>query len=168
MSLQHWLVYTSMVLVIIMTPGPAAALCLNHGVQHGRLRTLMTVLGLVLSSLTLITLSVAGLGTVIATSGMLFTFIRYAGAAYLIFLGISIWRSTATKLEPSPVTEASAVRVRLRCDSFSELVTLLGLATRKTCFSLVPSFHNSSSPTLRYLGSWQYCQLPGWSLPSSS
>lgn len=154
MSLQHWLVYTSMVLVIIMTPGPAAALCLNHGVQHGRLRTLMTVLGLVLSSLTLITLSVAGLGTVTDTSGMLFTFIKYAGAAYLIFLGISIWRSTATKLEPSPVTEASAVRGQAPLRQLFRTGYLVGISNPKDLLffgALFPQFIRPDAPLFRQL-----------------
>jgi len=93
MPLNHWLLFTSVVLAVIVMPGPAAALCLSHGVAHGRLRTLVTVLGLVLSSLVLIVLSVAGLGAVLASSAMLFDFIKYAGAAYLIYLGVSIWRS---------------------------------------------------------------------------
>ncbi len=93
MSLTHWLLFTSVVIAVIVMPGPAAALCLSHGVAHGRLRTLVTVLGLVLSSLALIVLSLAGLGALLASSGTLFNVVKYVGAAYLIYLGISIWRS---------------------------------------------------------------------------
>lgn len=93
MPLNHWLLFTTVVLGVVVMPGPAAALCLSHGVAHGRLRTLVTVLGLVLSSLVLIVLSVAGLGAVLASSALLFDVIKYVGAAYLIYLGVSIWRS---------------------------------------------------------------------------
>jgi homoserine/homoserine lactone efflux protein len=115
MSIEHWLVYVSVVFLIIVTPGPAASLCLSHGVLYGRVRTLMTVLGLVASSLTLIALSSLGLGAILATSGTLFAVVKYAGAAYLIYLGIAIWRSPVPEVAASASSPAApAVPTPLR------------------------------------------------------
>jgi uncharacterized membrane protein YdjX (TVP38/TMEM64 family) len=68
MSLQHWLLYLSVVLAVILTPGPSAALCLTHGARHGVWRATATVLGGMVASLTLMTLSALGLGAAITAS----------------------------------------------------------------------------------------------------
>jgi homoserine/homoserine lactone efflux protein len=93
MNWQTWVAYTTVVFIVIITPGPAAALCMTHAAVNGRRRTLFTIAGLLLSSLTLIGLSAVGLGAALAASGTLFTIIKFAGAAYLVYLGIQIWRS---------------------------------------------------------------------------
>ncbi len=99
MSLQHWLLYLSVVLAVILTPGPSAALCLTHGARHGVWRATATVLGGMVASLTLMTLSALGLGAAITASTTLFLVIKFAGAAYLIWLGIAMWRAPA---DPAP------------------------------------------------------------------
>jgi homoserine/homoserine lactone efflux protein len=108
MSVEHWLIYVSVVALVVVTPGPAAALCLSHGVVYGRTRTLMTVVGLVSSSLALIALSSFGLGAILSTSSTLFAIVKYVGAAYLIYLGISIWRAPLPEMRPSETTPASS------------------------------------------------------------
>src|SRR4249919_2948284 len=98
MAWQVWIAYATVVFIVIITPGPAAALCMTHASRHGSLRTMATIAGLLLSSVTLIGLSAAGLGATLAASGTLFTFIKLAGAAYLVYLGIMIWRSPPSTL----------------------------------------------------------------------
>ena len=107
MSLQHWLVYLSVVAAVIVTPGPSAALCLTHGARHGVWRATATVLGGMVASLTLMTLSALGLGAAIAASTTLFLAIEFAGAAYLIWLGIAMWRAPVGPT-PGPATERGA------------------------------------------------------------
>ena len=93
MTWQTWLAYTALVFIVVLTPGPAVALCMTHAAVNGTRRTLFTIAGLLLSSVTLISLSVAGLGAALAASGTLFMIIKLAGAVYLIYLGVRIWRS---------------------------------------------------------------------------
>ncbi len=102
MSLQHWLLYLSVVLAVIVTPGPSAALCLTHGARHGVWRATATVLGGMVASLTLMTLSALGLGAAIAASTTLFLAIKFAGAAYLVWLGMAMWRAPA---DPAPARD---------------------------------------------------------------
>jgi homoserine/homoserine lactone efflux protein len=104
MSWQTWIAYATVVFVVIVTPGPAAALCMTHASVNGSSRTLFTIAGLLLSSLALIGLSAAGLGAALAASGTLFTIIKLAGAAYLVYLGIQIWRSP-----PAPARQDSTL-----------------------------------------------------------
>jgi threonine/homoserine/homoserine lactone efflux protein len=143
MSLEHWLIYVSVVALIVVTPGPAAALCLSHGVVHGRTRTLMTVLGLVSSSLTLIALSSFGLGAILATSSTLFAIVKYVGAAYLIYLGVSIWRAPEPQEGPSEVTSTSAPADRLSLRRLFVTGFLVGISNPKDLLffgALFPQF----------------------------
>lgn len=91
MSLHQWLIYVSVVLAIIVTPGPSAILCISHGAAHGALRTTATIVGGMSASVTLMMLSALGLGAAIAASDTLFHVIKYLGAAYLVYLGVSTW-----------------------------------------------------------------------------
>ena len=93
MNYQHWIIYLSVVAAVIVTPGPSAALCMTHGSAQGQYRTIATVLGGMLASMTLMTLSCLGLGDVITASNTLFQLIKFAGAIYLVFLGVMIWRT---------------------------------------------------------------------------
>lgn len=93
MSLQLWLLYVSVLLAVIVTPGPSAILCMSHGAAHGARRALATIGGGMCASLILMGLSALGLGAAIAASDALFNAIRLAGAAYLVWLGISTWRA---------------------------------------------------------------------------
>lgn len=107
MSWQTWIAYATVVFVVILTPGPAAALCMTHASVNGSSRTLSTIAGLLLSSLALIGLSAAGLGAALAASGTLFTIIKLAGAAYLVYLGIQIWRSPPAQARQDPTLVAN-------------------------------------------------------------
>jgi len=106
MSLHHWLIYVSVVLAVIVTPGPSAILCVSHGVAHGALRTVSTIVGGMSASLTLMMLSALGLGAVIAASDTLFLVIKYLGAAYLVYLGVSTWRAPPQSFD-LPATDAA-------------------------------------------------------------
>ncbi len=105
MSLNAWLVYVATVFFVSATPGPNMLLAMTHGIRYGSRRALPTLAGL-LSALGLImTGSALGLGAVLAASELLFSIIKYAGAAYLIWLGIKTWRATPAPVGDGP-TEA--------------------------------------------------------------
>lgn len=112
MTWQNWLAYATVVFVVTITPGPAAALCMTHAAANGAARTLFTIAGLLLSSLTLIGLSAAGLGVALAASGTLFTIIKFAGAAYLVYLGIQIWRSPPARARAHHTPGPAEMRAR--------------------------------------------------------
>lgn len=147
MSLQHWLLYVSVVLAVIVTPGPSAALCLTHGATHGVWRATATVLGGMVASLTLMTLSALGLGAAIAASTTLFLVIKFAGAAYLIYLGIMMWRAPAADASAGAAPAASASRAswaRLWRQGF-----LVGIGNPKDLLffgALFPQFLDPAKP----------------------
>jgi homoserine/homoserine lactone efflux protein len=91
MEVHLWLAYVSVIAILIFIPGPSAFLCLSHGLTHGTLKTISTVLGGAVASLLLMSISISGLGAILAASELAFFIIRIAGAVYLIYLGFSYW-----------------------------------------------------------------------------
>ncbi|WP_280570980.1 LysE family transporter [Chromohalobacter sp. 296-RDG] len=96
MELTTWLTYVGVISALIAFPGPVALLCMHHGLRHGRQRALATVIGGATASLVLMGLSSLGLGAILATSELAFTFLKGVGAAYLIYLGVQAWRAPMT------------------------------------------------------------------------
>ncbi|WP_293760940.1 LysE family translocator [uncultured Aquitalea sp.] len=102
MPLNTWLLFVTTVFFVSATPGPNMLLAMTHGIHHGVRRTTVTCLGL-MTALGIVMLgSAAGLGALLAASEKLFSLVKYAGAAYLIWLGIKTWRA-----EPKQVQEVA-------------------------------------------------------------
>jgi len=105
MPLNTWLLFITTVFFVSATPGPNMLLAMTHGIHYGVRHTLATCAGL-MSALAIIMFgSAAGLGALLATSELLFSAVKYAGAAYLIYLGIKTWRATPTPVEESELAE---------------------------------------------------------------
>ena len=90
MSLNIILLYAVTVLIASIIPGPTMLLAFTHGVQFGAKRTIASALGNITISLIQALISIAGLGTVLIASETAFQIIKLTGAAYLIYIGISI------------------------------------------------------------------------------
>jgi threonine/homoserine/homoserine lactone efflux protein len=108
MSLHLWLIYAVAAVGLSLTPGPSGLLSLTHGACFGFRLTVSTVLGGALGFLILIAASLAGMGTLLATSERAFTIAKWIGAAYLVYLGVRVWRS------PAPVVTVAAAETNPR------------------------------------------------------
>lgn len=95
MTLDIWLLYCLAAVGLSLTPGPNGLLSLTHGACYGFRPTILTVLGGALGFLVLIAASLAGMGALLSASERVFTIAKWIGAAYLVYLGIRIWRSPA-------------------------------------------------------------------------
>lgn len=93
MELQTWLLYTLAALGLSLTPGPNGLLALTHGSLYGAKRTVATILGGSLGFTIVIGLSMFGIGALLAANIALLVVLKWVGGAYLIFLGIQVWRS---------------------------------------------------------------------------
>jgi len=87
MTPQHWIIYLSLVLVATATPGPAVLYITTHSTLHGWRKAIFAALGNILGLFCLGVIAVTGLGAILNTSEIIFACIKYAGAAYLIYLG---------------------------------------------------------------------------------
>ncbi len=95
MDLQNWLLYTAAAVGLSLTPGPNGLLALTHGALYGARRTVFTILGGSVGFATVIALSMFGIGALLAANVGLLVLLKWLGGAYLVWLGIQVWRSPA-------------------------------------------------------------------------
>jgi len=93
MSLDTFLIYLIAAIGLSLSPGPNGLLALTHGALHGRRRTLFTIAGGALGFIGVIGLSMFGIGALLKTSLLWLTVMKWVGGAYLVWLGIQVWRS---------------------------------------------------------------------------
>ena len=98
MALHTWMLYLVAAVGLSVTPGPNSLLVLTHGALHGHQRTWATVAGGALGFLALIALSMLGIGALLQASAHALTVLKFAGGAYLVWLGIQLWRAPAIQL----------------------------------------------------------------------
>jgi homoserine/homoserine lactone efflux protein len=94
MSLATWITFFLACWAISLSPGPGAIASMTAGLNHGFQRGYFMVFGLVLGICTQVVIVVAGLGAVIAASNTAFTVLKFLGAAYLVWMGVSQWRAS--------------------------------------------------------------------------
>lgn len=92
MSWHLFAVFFASTFFISATPGPNMLLAFQYGMNYGVKRTLWTLAGLSLGLFILLLSTLLGLDAISRQSPWLLTVIKAAGAAYLIYLGISSWR----------------------------------------------------------------------------
>jgi threonine/homoserine/homoserine lactone efflux protein len=81
------LAFAAVALIIIVIPGPSVLFVVGRALAHGRRVALASVLGNEAGSLVLVVLVALGVGPLVARSDLIFTVLKLAGAAYLVFLG---------------------------------------------------------------------------------
>ena len=93
MSLELWIAFTLTSSALLAIPGPTVMVVVSYALAKGRSSAWATVPGVTLGDFTAMTVSVLGAGAILAASAALFTALKFFGAAYLIWLGIQLWRS---------------------------------------------------------------------------
>ena len=92
MSVDRLLGFAAMSLVLVLIPGPSVLFVLGRALAHGRRTALGSVLGNSVGAYVLVATVSLGLGEVVTRSVAVFTAVKLAGAAYLVFLGVRAWR----------------------------------------------------------------------------
>jgi homoserine/homoserine lactone efflux protein len=145
MTLATWITFFLACWAISLSPGPGAIAAMSAGLNQGFRRGYVTVLGLVLGIWTQVIIVVAGLGALIAASDTAFTLLKFAGAAYLVWVGVAQWRASDRPLVAA--TQAPALTAR-------QLV-LRGWAINATnpkgtvfMLAVVPNFIDLSHPLI--------------------
>lgn len=92
MEWNIWLTLLFAAIIISLSPGAGALTAMSYGLSHGLQRGFAAVLGLQLGFGLQIVIVGVGLGSIIATSSLMFTIIKWIGVLYLIYLGIMKWR----------------------------------------------------------------------------
>lgn len=106
MALHTWLIYLGAVIGLALTPGPNGLLALSHGARYGHRRALWTVSGGVLGFVLLMALSMFGLAALLLASVDALILLKWLGGAYLIWLGVQLWRAPPLHLAALAPTAA--------------------------------------------------------------
>src|SRR3974390_3281940 len=93
MSLQVYLAFVAACIALALLPGPIVTLLIANGLRHGTRAALTNILGVQAGLLIVIGVLAVGLTSLMATMGYWFDWVRFAGAAYLVWLGIKLIRS---------------------------------------------------------------------------
>ena len=99
MPLDLYLAYIAACFLIAIIPGPTVTVIVANSLAHGTRAGLLNVAGTQLGLAMMMLILVVGLASVIAAMGWLFEWLRWAGAAYLIWLGYKLLRSPDLVLE---------------------------------------------------------------------
>ncbi|HVY66323.1 MAG TPA: LysE family translocator [Gammaproteobacteria bacterium] len=129
-------------LVLAVTPGPGVFYIVSRSAVHGWRQGLVSVTGVALGNLGNAFAASLGLAAVFAVSALAFSVVKYAGAAYLVYLGVRMLRSRAPAAreiaEPVPFASARVFR-----DGF--IVALLNPKTALFFAAFLPQFLSASS-----------------------
>ncbi|GAA2474879.1 LysE family transporter [Terrabacter carboxydivorans] len=111
MSWSLWLTLVAAATLISLTPGAGAVNTMANSLGSGWSRSIWGILGQQVALLTHLAVVAAGVGVLVAGSPVLFNVIRYAGAAYLVYLGVRQFRSRAeaTRLGEAPPEPAGSM-----------------------------------------------------------
>jgi threonine/homoserine/homoserine lactone efflux protein len=80
--------FAAAALALLVVPGPAVLYIVTQSAEHGRLAGLVSVAGVHLGTLVHVAAAAVGLSALIVSSAVAFSTVKYAGAAYLIYLGV--------------------------------------------------------------------------------
>ena len=122
--------------VVTLIPGPAVLYIVTRGMDHGRRGGLASVLGVNAGILVHVAFAVLGLSVVLASSAALFNVVKYAGAVYLIFLGIKRLLERDSLLP----TEERPMRSHRRLFSHGVIISILNPKLALFFVAFLPQF----------------------------
>lgn len=106
-SLAHWLTFFTAAILLTLSPGPDMAFILAQAAKRGRQVGFQAMYGIWTGAFFHVFLAAFGLSAILATSAAAFTFVKFAGAGYLIWLGVQSFRSQGPLSEAEMPTKAS-------------------------------------------------------------
>lgn len=99
MSLQLYLAFVAACVALALLPGPNVTLVIASGLRYGTRAALVVIAGTQVGLAIVIGIVALGLATLMATMGYWFDWVRFAGAAYLVWLGIALIRAPVAGVE---------------------------------------------------------------------
>jgi threonine/homoserine/homoserine lactone efflux protein len=136
MPIEIWLAFAAASAVLVLIPGPTVLLVVSYALGQGWRAALPMAIGVALGDFTAMTLSMLGLGALLAASASVFTVLKWIGAAYLIWLGVKLWRAGGT-LDAQPRTDASSA---IKMLAHAWLITALNPKSITFFVAFLPQF----------------------------
>ncbi len=146
MNVETWLAFAVAASVVLVVPGPTVLLVTGFALRHGTAAAMRTVSGVVAGHALAMTLSLVGVGALLAASATLFAALKLLGAAYLIWLGIRPWRARVPERGLDlPLVDGSG----LKWQAFT--VTALNPKGIVFFVAFMPQFVSTTAPVLPQL-----------------
>ena len=146
--IDQLIVIVGITFLVLVSPGPDMILVLRNTLLAGRRAGLQTSLGVLAGNLVHITYCVIGIGWIISQSILAFTVLKYAGAAYLIYLGITSFRSGPRPLDTSSIEESPRSKIWFVQGFFNNLLNPKGTLFFLGVFTMVITPETPVSATL--------------------
>ena len=127
MNPNTWLIYLVAAIGLSLSPGPNGLLALTHGALHGRRKALYTIFGGALGFIAVIALSMFGIGALLQASLAWLMVMKFLGGAYLVWLGIQVWRSAPVGVEITAAPQARSGWSLFRQGALSALTNPKGI-----------------------------------------
>jgi threonine/homoserine/homoserine lactone efflux protein len=141
MDITTWLAFVAAATAMLLIPGPTILLVIGQSLGGGARTALPLAAGVALGDLTAMTLSLAGLGAILAASAAAFTVVKWVGAAYLVWLGVKLWRAPVDSAAMPPLPARRAMRE-------AYVVTALNPKSIVFFVAFVPMFVDPARPFL--------------------
>ena len=149
MSLELYLPFLFATAILLATPGPTILLTVSYALAQGRGVALAVVAGVILGDLMAMSATLFGLGVILTTSATLFTAMKWAGAAYLAWMGWRMIRSAGTATADLAQVAGKSHSMAFRD---SALVTLLNPKSIGFFVAFVPQFIDPAAPVAPQFG----------------
>ena len=111
MTFELYSAYVISTLIVLAIPGPTIMLVVSYSLTQGRKSALATVMGVGLGDATAAAGSLMGLGALLAASAVAFSVLKWLGAAYLVWIGLKMWRSPPTAMNIGKTMATPAGRI---------------------------------------------------------
>ncbi|WP_026928484.1 LysE family translocator [Glycomyces tenuis] len=141
LSVGQLLAFGVAALIIILIPGPSVMFVVGRALAYGRRKAVLTAIGNAVGAFAAAALVAVGLGAIVQQSALAFGIVKYAGAAYLIFLGVKAFRDRKGALEVPDAAEDEPKRTAWTVfEGF--LVGVLNPKTILFFLAILPQFVN--------------------------
>lgn len=101
MSIELWFAFVATSALLLMIPGPTILTVISYSISHGQRANLPLIAAVALGDSTALTVSILGLGALLATSAFWFTVVKLAGGLYLLYLGLKLLRAGISTTGPA-------------------------------------------------------------------
>lgn len=149
MTVETWIAFVAASAIMLAIPGPTILLVISYALGYGRRSASASVAGVALGDFTAMTASMLGLGALLATSATLFTILKWIGAAYLIYLGIKLWRAPINDKSADETIESAEKPKRIFLHTY--VVTALNPKSIIFFVAFLPQFISPSLPLVPQL-----------------
>ncbi|MQM25945.1 LysE family translocator [Glycomyces albidus] len=142
LSTAQFLAFVATSLVVILIPGPSVMFVVGRALAYGRTRAMLTAWGNAIGGFCAAALAAVGLGALIQESAIAFAVVKYAGAAYLVYLGVKAFRDRKGLMAAAGEDEATPKRALVTmAEGF--MVGLLNPKTILFYLAILPQFINA-------------------------